>query len=154
MSMTPVPVDPAYAVRLPWKDPYWADLFQSSFETQVVHLTPEATVAVWEEYKKGRLPHKNRRGGQGKWPYMLFSFCGDLNSVETDYNEALAKAVILGLVGYTIKSGKGWRPVWSEQDPAQRIATKFTIASAQIYGYKGMIEGWEVRPRAKLFAND
>lgn len=128
----------------PWKDEVQGGRFMAhplGYSPRTVRLSAEATRAVWEAYRPQAvgLFVVTWQGGLIRGPLAL---------QELALNIALAED---GAV-YSLKSRRGWRPVWWPSTPLEvRTKGNMSYERVRILGWDGLIEGWDKRPKAKLF---
>lgn len=132
---------------LPWKDPEHEQFFtKRDVENRLtVKLNAEATRRVWVEYREFKR--------QGAAKLLLMRMDGSF--VEAiDSNRATELALLERCVVYNVSKRSCWRPVWWPSTPVDiRGLGNVTHEPVHILGWDSFIEGWENRPKAKLFEN-
>lgn len=135
-----------------WQTPEHAAFFERRPEEDRlrVQLTALGTQHVWNIYLAGRR--------QRRWPLALLTFDGNPYSdcpLMDDPEVAESTCMLHMTFVYNCKTRAAWRPVWGERTLVeQRDINNVTTEPVIVLGWKSFMEGWENRPRAKLFAND
>lgn len=158
--------DESNVVKGPWKGPAYLDPDRADFflprisEEQGslirVYANAKCTAFIWNLYKQG-LPKRD-------WPHLVMSWSGEpvwqdpegtKATMSVDPAEVLQVAMNQGMFVYNFRRRRAWRPIWYPGIPVEeRTPGNMSYEAVELYGYKSFIEGWEKRPRAKLFSND
>lgn len=134
----------------PWHDPLFGEWYGMRDERFRVQLNVEATKLVWWAYKEGKA---------NRWWLVSFTLQGEvvpklLPEKSEDLDIVVRIALHQRLCVYNVRRRKCWRPVWSPMPYEKRTLQNLTYESVELLGWQSFIEGWENRPRAKLFSND
>lgn len=134
----------------PWRDPELADFYTARDERLTVQLGTEATKAVWDAYIEGR--------DNNIWYLLMFTMDGKTGMnphLTEDLTHVIGIALHRRLCVYNVRRRKCWRPVWAGSCLIdKRSINNLSYEPVTLLGWKSFIDGWEKRPRAKLFAND
>ncbi len=138
-------------ILTPWQNPNTANFYEARGEESAmeVRLDAAGTRIVWDAYKRAK--------ETGRWPLLTFGFDGKYESefhLSDNLESLVGQALHRRLCVYNVRRKKCWRPVWHGVPVDKRSMNNFSYESVVLYGYKSFIEGWEHRPKARLFAND
>ena len=132
---------------LPWRDPQHADFYlvREPEAQMLVKLNAEATKRIWQEYRAFKRDNRAQ----------LIVLGRDGSFIEAvDSHLAKEKAMLSMGVVYNVATRRCWRPVWWPSTPVDtRGLGNVTHESVRIQGWDSFVEGWENRPKAKLFEN-
>lgn len=113
-----------------------------------VKLTAAATAWIWATWKDTLKT--------GAWKLVCLNMSGNVEAhfPRGEVQAAMRFAVMERGCVFNMRSRKCWRPVWYAYDIEMRSWDNSTKEPVRLLGWQGLIEGWDRRPRVKLFAND